>query len=118
MYIKYRVIEVFPQDHLMVVRYFTELFPEDYFANFFNPDGSIARTPAGYPVRCRTDYSISFYDNKCPDEQYVKTLINRAAPRKFFETLEDDFHGRLNHSCAVELIGKVGEVENIQIPNS
>ena len=97
----------------MVVRYFTDLFSEDFLANMFNPDGSVNRTAEGYPTRCRTDFSIGFHNNKTPTENDVKELINRHAPRQWFAIQEGIFNKEYDLSNIKHKIGETGEVEDI-----
>jgi hypothetical protein len=54
--IHYKIIEVNPNEHAIVVRYFTDFLSEEDLAT--NPEDP-NRLPDGSPVRCRTDYNIN-----------------------------------------------------------
>lgn len=108
--IKYRIIQVNKSDHCIVVRYYTDLFTEDYFANFFNDDGSIQRTMDGYPIRCRTDFSLSLGHIPNPTKEQILEIVNNAAPREYFKTIEGVFANTYSLSNAESMIGIEGTV--------
>lgn len=110
--IKYRIVEINKNDHCIVVRYYTDLFTEDYLANFFNEDGSIQRTQAGYPVRCRTDFSLSIAHIPKPTKEQILEIVNTAAPRQMFKTMEGVFANTYNLNDAESLLGVEGTVND------
>jgi hypothetical protein len=81
MIIKYKIVEVWPNDHLIVVRYYTDKISEQSLASF--PD----MKPDGTPVRCRTDVSISIPIPE-PSADELEKLILRNAPIFALETFE------------------------------
>lgn len=81
MILKYKVIEVWPNDHLIVVRYYTDKLSENELASWseLKEDGT--------PVRCRTDVSISVPIPE-PTEQELEKIIIANAPINGLKTLE------------------------------
>jgi hypothetical protein len=112
MKIKYRIIQANPQDHCIVVRYFTELLTEESLANYFNPDGSIVLTEGGYPVRCRTDYNLSLALYPSPTKDDILKLVNTMAPKQMFEIMEGALTNVYNMSVVDTMIGLSGEVND------
>lgn len=94
----------------MVVRYFTDLVSEDSLANHFEADGSIARAEGGWPVRCRTDVSITVYGE--PSPEVVERVIASNAPVLFLETKEEALTGNV----AVLPVPPVGSVADVKKP--
>ena len=81
MNIYYKIVEVWPQDHLIVVRYFTDTITENELAS------APGTKPDGTPVRCRTDVSISIPIPE-PTEEELKKIILFNCPVEFFKTQE------------------------------
>jgi hypothetical protein len=81
MNIYYKIVEVWPQDHLIVVRYFTDTITENELAS------APGTKPDGTPVRCRTDVSLSIPIPE-PTEEELKKIILLNCPIGFFETQE------------------------------
>lgn len=81
MIIKYKIVEVWPNDHLIVVRYYTDKITEQSLASIpeLKQDGT--------PVRCRTDVSISVPIPE-PSAEELEKLILRNAPIFSLETFE------------------------------
>lgn len=77
--IKYKIIELWPKDHLIVVRYYSEEFTELELMS------SPQLKEDGTPVRCRTDVSISIPIPE-PSKDELRNIIMRNCPLKFFET--------------------------------
>lgn len=93
MNIYYKIVEVWPDSHSMVVRYYTDIVSEESLASDSNvrDDGS--------PVRCRTDVSISVPVPE-PTEEDVKNLAMRNIPYKFLKFREDVMTGNIDYSMA------------------
>jgi hypothetical protein len=81
MNIYYKIVEVWPQDHLIVVRYFTDTITENELAS------APSTKPDGTPVRCRTDVSLSIPIPE-PTEEELKKIILFNCPIEFFKTQE------------------------------
>jgi len=81
MNIYYKIVEVWPQDHLIVVRYFTDTITENELAS------APGTKPDGTPVRCRTDVSLSIPIPE-PTEEELKKIILFNCPVEFFKTQE------------------------------
>lgn len=79
--IKYKIIETFPEEHLIVVRYYTDSLPENDLASApeLNKNGS--------PVRCRTDIAITL-PIPMPSDDEIEDIISKQCPTAFFELKE------------------------------
>ena len=82
MNIHYKIVEVWPNDHLIVVRYWTDILSEEFLAS--NSD----RNEDGTPVRCRSDVSLTL-PVPAPTGLSLEKLILRNAPIAWLQTLED-----------------------------
>ena len=82
MNIHYKIVEVWPNDHLIVVRYWTDILSEEFLAS--NSD----RNEDGTPVRCRSDVSLTL-PVPAPTGLSLENLILRNAPIAWLQTLED-----------------------------
>jgi hypothetical protein len=81
MNIHYRVVEVWPENHSIVVRYWTDNVTEDYLKADDN------RKPDGSPWRCRSDVSLTF-PIPAPTGEELDKWIKKNAPVVFLETQE------------------------------
>jgi hypothetical protein len=81
MNIYYRVVEVWPDNHSIVVRYWTDNVTEEYLKADDN------RKPDGSPWRCRSDVSLTF-PIPAPTGEELDKWIKTNAPVTFLETLE------------------------------
>ena len=81
MQIYYKIVEVWPQEHSIVVRYFTNTITENELAS------APGTRPDGTPVRCRTDVSISIPIPE-PTEEELRKIILFNCPIEFFKTQE------------------------------
>jgi hypothetical protein len=81
MNIHYKIVEVWPNDHLIVVRYWTDLLSEEFLASDSN------RKEDGSPVRCRSDSSLTL-PVPTPTGKELEELIVRNAPLEWLKTLE------------------------------
>jgi hypothetical protein len=75
----FKIIEVHPQQHSIVVRFFTDKITEDMLATQRDVDGTI--------LRCRTDYNIDL-PIPSPTGDALDELIASKAPRSWLETME------------------------------
>jgi hypothetical protein len=90
MEIKFKIMEVLPEQHSMVVRYYSDVLTEDSLAISFNPDGSIARRPDGSPQRCQTDYNFNIWQtNPALSQDDIKRIANDGAPYDWFKLKHD-----------------------------
>jgi hypothetical protein len=78
MNIQYKIVEVWPNDHAIVVRYYTDNLPETELLS------SPELREDGTPVRCRTDVSITLPIPE-PSEEELNKLIMLNCPLSFFE---------------------------------
>lgn len=82
MKIHYKIIEVWSDDHLIVVRYWTDNITEEFLAS--GPE----KLEDGSPVRCRTDVALSI-PIPAPNESELEEFLLNNAPSGFLKTLED-----------------------------
>jgi len=81
MNIKYKIIEVYPEQHSFVVRYYTDKIAEEHLCRQFNEDGSPLLSPSGGIARCTYDLNISIYDTfPAPTGAELHTKIMLHAP--------------------------------------
>jgi hypothetical protein len=81
MNIHYKIVEVWPNDHLIVARYWTDTVSEESLASDSN------RKEDGTPVRCRSDVAITL-PIPAPTGIELEKIILANAPRAWLETLE------------------------------
>jgi hypothetical protein len=81
MNLHYKIVEVWPSDHLIVVRYWTDVLSEEFLASDSN------RKEDGTPVRCRSDVSLTL-PIPTPTGKELEDLIVRQAPLEWLKTLE------------------------------
>jgi hypothetical protein len=81
MHLKYKIVEVWPNDHTIVVRYYSDTISE---LELMSAPGL---REDGTPIRCRTDVSLSIPVPE-PSEEELKKIILFNCPIGFFETQE------------------------------
>lgn len=81
MHLKYKIVEVWPNDHTIVVRYYSDTISE---LELMSAPGL---REDGTPIRCRTDVSLSIPVPE-PSEEELKKIILFNCPVGFFETQE------------------------------
>ena len=102
MEVKYRIIDVDPNQHSIVVRYYTNVLSEDSLATSFNTDGSIARGSDGSPLRCQTDYNINIWKTETPPTvDDIKKIANDSAPYDWFKLKHDILDPNVDTSLSV-----------------
>lgn len=109
MEVKYRIIDVDPNQHSIVVRYYTNVLSEDSLATSFNTDGSIARGTDGSPLRCQTDYNINIWKTETPPTiDDIKKIANDSAPYDWFKLKHDILDPNVDTSLSsvFSLLGK------------
>lgn len=82
MKIHYKIVEVWPQDHLIVARYWTDIITEEFLSS------TNEKLEDGSPARCRSDVSLSI-PVPAPSAKELEDIILRNAPLGFLQTLED-----------------------------
>jgi len=78
--LRYRILNVDENEKSFVVRFFTDKITEDDLA-IHDGQGNIARTDAGYPVSCRTDYNVNIWTddaNGMTDEEIDAYILQHA----------------------------------------
>ena len=91
MNIKYKIIEVWPDEHQIVVRYTTDLITEDSVVLARDADDNI--------VRCRTDVPITL-PIPTPTGDALDSLIMQNAPVTFLKTKESVLDPNLDTSLS------------------
>jgi len=81
MNIHYKIVEVWPNDHLIVARYWTDNVSEESLASDSN------RKEDGTPVRCRSDVAITL-PIPAPTGIELEKIVLANAPKAWLETLE------------------------------
>jgi hypothetical protein len=116
MNIHYKIVEVWPDDHLMVARYWTDILTEEMLA------GDVNRNPDGTPVRCRTDVAINI-PIPVPSEEELDVFIKKNAPLGWLKMMEDvknpDVDTDVSHVSSLLRVTKtttVSEIEEINKP--
>lgn len=87
--VKYKVVEVWPDNHTMVVRYYTDSVTEEMLKS------SDAKKENGDYVRCRTDVSIDVPIPE-PSPAEIEKLILKNAPIAFLERQEAIWNPNVN----------------------
>jgi hypothetical protein len=117
MNIHYKIVEVWPNDHLIVARFWTDLLSEEFLASDSN------RNEDGTPVRCRSDVSLTL-PVPAPTGEALEKLILMNAPTAWLQTLENVQNPNVNTdmSAIENLVGVVSsksadEIKKIVNPN-
>ena len=81
MNIHYKIIEVWPNDHIVVARYWTDIVSQEFLASDSN------RNPDGTPVRCKTDTPFTLpVPEPLPEE--IDARVANAVPIEFLKLME------------------------------
>lgn len=79
--INYKIVEVWPDSHSIVVRYWTDLISEEFLAS------DDQRNEQGNPIRCRSDVSITL-PVPTPDGAELEKIILSNAPSNWLNLLQ------------------------------
>jgi hypothetical protein len=101
MNIHYKIVELWPDDHLIVARYWTDNITEEMLASDAN------RKEDGTPVRCRSDVSINLPVPMPTDPDEIDKLIKTAGPVEWLKILEDVKNPDVDTSLTA-VVGLVG----------
>ena len=103
MNIHYKIIEVWPNDHLFVVRYYTDNLNEEMLisANDYN------RREDGSHMRCRTDVAIDMHIPALEGKE-LENLILYNSPISFLRKMEDVLNPDIDTSMSgiIDMINK------------
>lgn len=91
--IKFRILRKIPQEHSVIVRYYSDLLSEDALASTFKLDEDnntvIDRDDNGFPKCCRTDYNIGIWNiditHASANSADFVNYISAHAPFDWFE---------------------------------
>jgi hypothetical protein len=90
MQIKYKIIEVSPDYHSFVVRYYTDKLSEEHLCVQFEEDGTTPLlTKDGVIGRCRYDLNISLYKTPAPTGEDLHEKIMLHVPDQALSMEED-----------------------------
>jgi hypothetical protein len=120
MNIHYKIAEVWPDDHLIVARYWTDKISEEFLASGPN------RKEDGSPYRCRTDVSLTL-PIPAPTGDDLDLIILKNCPIEFLKTLEAvvdpetdtsmknilEMLGKTNSKTREEVERKIGTSTNV-----
>jgi hypothetical protein len=81
MNLHYKIVEVWPQDHLVVVRYWTDVLSEEFLAS------NDVRKEDGTPERCRSDVSVTL-PIPAPEGAELEKFLISYAPLDWLKTME------------------------------
>jgi hypothetical protein len=81
MNLHYKIVEVWPQDHLVVIRYWTDVLSEEVLAS------NDIRKEDGTPERCRSDVSVTL-PIPAPEGAELEKLLISYAPLEWLKTME------------------------------
>jgi|TARA_R110000824_G_scaffold79512_1_gene200262 hypothetical protein len=87
MEIKYKIIKSTPDEHSVVVRFYTDTISEEALAIRDAGTGEILLKEDGTIQSCRTDYNITLWDTPTLTGEALEKVIMRHAPTKWFELL-------------------------------
>lgn len=110
--IKYKVVDIVPEEHSFIVRFFTDSITEDMLATEYTSEGDIARRPDGSPTKCRTDYNINIFKTPTPSNEEILAMIELNAPAEWFYMQEQINDPNIDTSMdtLTPLLNKVGTV--------
>ena len=118
MNIHYKIVELWPNDHLMVARYWTDVLTEEMLA------GDENRKEDGTPVRCRTDVAINI-PIPVPSGEELDIFLKKNAPLGWLKMMEDvknpDVDTDANHVSSLLNVAKsttMSEIEELVKPIS
>ena len=81
MIVYYKIVDVWPQDQTITVRYYTSNITEEELRS------SAENRSDDTPVRCRTDTNISIPYPRPTDSEF-ENLVKQCCPTKFLQTQE------------------------------
>lgn len=118
MNLHYKIVEVWPQDHLVVVRFWTDALSEDFLAS------SDIRKEDGTPVRCRSDVSVTL-PIPAPEGEELEKLLVSYAPLEWMKLLEkvqapeiDTSLTQVQYLLGVAKVKSMEEVEELVNPGT
>jgi hypothetical protein len=113
MNIHYKIVELWPDDHLIVARYWTDNITEEMLASDTN------RKEDGTPVRCRTDVALNL-PVPTPPVNDVDILVKRNVPLSWLKMMESkldpDIDTEVDHINDLLNIKKTAPEEEMVLP--
>lgn len=108
MNIKFKILSANPEEHTIIVRYYSDLLTEEKLATIKNADGSPAEVDEnGNILRCRTDYNLAIWQTPTPTGQELIDYIKSCAPVQWFELHEKIADPTVDTSMS-EIINMIG----------
>jgi hypothetical protein len=104
MNVKFKVLEINPDEHSIVVRYYTDKITEEILD--VNRSETKKRED-GSPLRCRTDYNINI-PVPAPENEELMNYLSMNAPRQWLELQENILDPNVDTTLkhALDLVGK------------
>ena len=100
MEIKYKIIQVNPADHGIVVRFYTDTISEEDLAVRNPATGEIILDDGGNIESCRTDYSLTLWDAPTLTGEALEEVIMNSAPTQWLELLDKVADGSVDTSLS------------------
>jgi hypothetical protein len=117
---KYKIIQVTPEQHSIVVRYYTDSLTEELLCVHRDEDGEPIRNEDGMIERCRYDLNITLFKTagSLPTGEALKERIVGCAPHVHMELEEkiNDPSVDTSLSALVDLIGQEVVFEPPEVP--
>ena len=112
MEVKYRIIKVDPEEHSIVVRYFTDKVTEELLSTEFDDNNNPVMNEEGFPTRCRTDYHLNIFQVPSPTQEEIIQIINLNAPTEWLNMQESILDPNIDTSLSniSDLVNVVGTV--------
>jgi hypothetical protein len=107
MNIHYKIVEAWPNDHLIVARYWTDILTEEMLAS----DSS--RKEDGKPVRCRTDVSMNL-PIPVPTVEELDKILKTGAPTGWLKMMEDVINPDINTDLS-SVVSKFYEKKSVAL---
>lgn len=114
MNIKYKILSVDPNEHSMVVRFYTDTLTEEMLATYKNADGSAVREEDGSIKNCRTDYNINVWQVPAPTGADLESFIMSHAPVYWFD-LQEKIHNPEIDTSMDAISSLVGEEKTVAV---
>ena len=113
MNIHYKIVELWPNDHLIVARYWTDNITEEMLASDSN------RKEDGTPVRCRTDVSLNL-PVPTPSIDEVDSIVKSNVPLQWLKMLEAKLNPEIDteveHLKALVNVKKTSTEQDMVLP--
>ena len=111
MKIHYKIIELHPDVHSIIVRYYTDIVTEEHLATDKSP--SAPRRGDGTPTRCLTDYNFNL-PIPAPSDEELHKMLESMAPVEYFKIQEQIIDPNIDTSLD-RLRLQIGAVKSVEV---